>query len=264
MYWRCNHSHWWGKYQQYDALGSSEQNQGLRRQHDSHGSQVKPVATPIHFWSTGSCLWTAPASSISESPTPRPPRPVYCRQGETSVELDFLISSVLFTVLLTVWVTFSKIPAFSLGLTQLAKNLKKWDQLNIVRCHEMKCSSWKPLRSHSGCCCRHTALSSGHCTGDYHDRERQQHTRQSAACKWKYAKRGGLNVLHRLAHEEATLGAVTGVEFLFFSRGVLKGARRDQFWSDLVQPLWLPLSGGIKFPFSFWSPVMLTCSLMSH
>lgn len=73
------------------------------------------------------------------------------------------------------------------------------------------------------------ALSSGHGTGDYNDRERQPHTRQSAECKLKYAERGGLNVLHRLAREEATLGAVTGVEFLFFSCGVLKGARRGQF-----------------------------------
>lgn len=94
------------------------------------------------------------------------------------------------------------------------------------------------------------ALSSGHCTDD-NDRERQQHTRQSAECKLKYAKRGGLNVLNRLACEEATLGAVMGVEFLFFSCGVLKGALRGQFWSDLVQPLWLPISGGIKFTFSF-------------
>lgn len=72
-------------------------------------------------------------------------------------------------------------------------------------------------------------LSSGHCIGDYNDRERQQHTRQSAECKLKYAKRGGLNVLNRLACEEATLEAVTGVEFLCFSCGVLKGALRGQF-----------------------------------
>lgn len=41
MYWRFNHSHRWGRYQQYDTLGSSEQNQGLHRQHDPHSIQVR-------------------------------------------------------------------------------------------------------------------------------------------------------------------------------------------------------------------------------
>lgn len=72
----------------------------------------------------------------------------------------------------------------------------------------------------------------GTAPGDYNDRERQQHTRQSAKCKCKYVKKGGLNVLNRLTSEESALGVVTGVEFLFFFCGVLEGPVQ----SDLVQP----------------------------
>lgn len=54
--------------------------------------------------------------------------------------------------------------------------------------------------------------------GDYNDRERWQHTRQSAECKLKYTTRK-----ESWMSEERALGVVTGVEFPFFFHGVLEG-----------------------------------------
>lgn len=76
-------------------------------------------------------------------------------------------SSLMSTVLLTVWAAFPQIFEFSLDLTQLTKIWKKWNQLpqlHTVRYNEVKHSSWKQWRIYLGCCSCHIALSHGCCT----------------------------------------------------------------------------------------------------
>ena len=134
MCWRCNHSHRWGKYQQYDTLGSSEQNQRLHRQHDSHSSQVRRKCSLISERLEAAFKQGLP-HLFQNSLYPQ----LSAMYGVGRLKVcgigisDCSSSSLIFTVLLTVWASFSffffasfsKILEFSLDLTQLTKNFEE-------------------------------------------------------------------------------------------------------------------------------------------
>ena len=85
MCWRGNHSHQWEKYQQHDAPGSSGQNQGLHRQHDSHSNQISTenlVSSGDRGRETSSVqdefsLWTTRGPTQRKRPQPERPAS-YC------------------------------------------------------------------------------------------------------------------------------------------------------------------------------------------
>lgn len=121
MYWRFNHSHRWGRHQQYDTLGSPEQNQGLHRQHDAHSIQVR-------LWKCSLIpggLEAACGQGLSVLHQ-------FCAMHDESrleglwlCTLRLLPSSLLLTLLLIIYAPFSHVTTLSLDLTQLTR-IPRW------------------------------------------------------------------------------------------------------------------------------------------